>query len=34
VIELVDATGKVVDQRRLEVRGAGVVAKSGTSTRR
>jgi penicillin-binding protein 1C len=28
VIELVDATGKVVDQRRLEVRGAGVVAKS------
>jgi penicillin-binding protein 1C len=28
VIELVDATGKVVDQRKLEVRGAGVVAKS------
>ncbi|MDR6885895.1 MULTISPECIES: penicillin-binding protein 1C [Variovorax] len=28
VIELVDATGKVVDQRRLEVRGAGVVAKN------
>ena len=34
VIELVDATGKVVDQRKLEVRGAGVIAKSGTSTRR
>ncbi|SCX73160.1 penicillin-binding protein 1C [Variovorax sp. EL159] len=28
VIELVDASGKVVDQRRLEVRGAGVVTKS------
>jgi len=28
VIELVDATGKVVDQRKLEVRGAGVIAKS------
>ncbi|MBT2333701.1 penicillin-binding protein 1C [Variovorax paradoxus] len=28
LIELVDATGKVVDQRKLEVRGAGVVAKS------
>ncbi|MDR6424570.1 penicillin-binding protein 1C [Variovorax paradoxus] len=28
VIELVDAGGKVVDQRKLEVRGAGVVAKS------
>ncbi|SEL92737.1 penicillin-binding protein 1C [Variovorax sp. YR750] len=28
VIELVDASGKVVDQRRLEVRGAGVVAKN------
>ncbi len=28
VIELVDATGKVVDQRRIEVRGAGVVQKS------
>jgi penicillin-binding protein 1C len=28
VIELVDATGKVVDQRKLEVRGAGVVAKN------
>jgi penicillin-binding protein 1C len=28
VIELVDATGKVVDQRKLEVRGAGVVTKS------
>uniref|UniRef100_C5CRR2 peptidoglycan glycosyltransferase n=1 Tax=Variovorax paradoxus (strain S110) TaxID=543728 RepID=C5CRR2_VARPS len=28
VIELADATGKVVDQRKLEVRGAGVVAKS------
>jgi len=28
VIELVDATGKVVDQRRIEVRGAGVVAKN------
>ena len=28
VIELVDAGGKVVDQRRLEVRGAGVVTKS------
>jgi penicillin-binding protein 1C len=28
VIELVDATGKVVDRRRLEVRGAGVVAKT------
>jgi penicillin-binding protein 1C len=28
VIELVDAAGKVVDQRRLEVRGAGVVTKS------
>ncbi|MDQ0587181.1 penicillin-binding protein 1C [Variovorax paradoxus] len=28
VIELVDATGKVVDQRKLEVRGAGVLAKS------
>lgn len=28
VIELVDASGKVVDQRKLEVRGAGVVAKS------
>ncbi|SDY14493.1 penicillin-binding protein 1C [Variovorax sp. YR266] len=28
VIELVDANGKVVDQRRLEVRGAGVVTKS------
>ncbi|KLN56900.1 penicillin-binding protein 1C [Variovorax paradoxus] len=28
VIELVDATGKVIDQRKLEVRGAGVVAKS------
>jgi penicillin-binding protein 1C len=27
VIELVDAGGKVVDQRRLEVRGAGVIAK-------
>jgi penicillin-binding protein 1C len=29
VIELVDASGKVVDLRRLEVRGAGVVAKNG-----
>ncbi|MGJ7610474.1 MULTISPECIES: penicillin-binding protein 1C [unclassified Variovorax] len=28
VIELVDAAGKVVDQRRIEVRGAGVVTKS------
>ncbi|WP_198088486.1 penicillin-binding protein 1C [Variovorax sp. E3] len=28
VIELVDGTGKVVDQRRIEVRGAGVVAKN------
>jgi penicillin-binding protein 1C len=28
VIELVDASGKVVDQRRLEVRGAGVVTRS------
>ncbi|RST54865.1 penicillin-binding protein 1C [Variovorax sp. DXTD-1] len=28
VIELVDAAGKVVDQRRIEVRGAGVVAKN------
>jgi len=28
LIELVDAGGKVVDQRRLEVRGAGVVTKS------
>jgi penicillin-binding protein 1C len=28
VIELVDSTGKVVDQRRIEVRGAGVVTKS------
>ncbi|KIQ24780.1 penicillin-binding protein [Variovorax paradoxus] len=28
LIELVDASGKVVDQRRLEVRGAGVVTKS------
>ena len=28
VIELVDATGKVADQRRIEVRGAGVVTKS------
>lgn len=28
VIELVDATGKVVDRRRLEVRGAGVVSKT------
>jgi penicillin-binding protein 1C len=28
VIELVDTSGKVVDQRRLEVRGAGVVTKS------
>ncbi|MGF6351746.1 penicillin-binding protein 1C [Variovorax sp. W2I14] len=28
VIELVDASGKVVDQRKLEVRGAGVVTKS------
>jgi penicillin-binding protein 1C len=28
VIELVDGAGKVVDQRRIEVRGAGVVAKS------
>lgn len=28
LIELADASGKVVDQRRLEVRGAGVVAKS------
>jgi len=28
VIELVDAGGKVVDQRKLEVRGAGVVTKS------
>jgi penicillin-binding protein 1C len=28
VIELVDASGKVVDQRKLEVRGAGVGAKS------
>ncbi|MEJ1126752.1 penicillin-binding protein 1C [Variovorax sp. CCNWLW225] len=28
VIELVEATGKVVDQRRIEVRGAGVVAKN------
>ena len=37
VIELVDASGKVVDQRRLEVRGAGVVAKNnggGNSVRR
>jgi penicillin-binding protein 1C len=31
VIELVDASGKVVDLRRLEVRGAGVVAKNGNS---
>jgi penicillin-binding protein 1C len=30
VIELVDATGKVVDRRRLEVRGAGVLAKSAS----
>ena len=28
LIELADASGKVVDQRRLEVRGAGVVAKN------
>jgi len=28
VIELVDGAGKVVDQRRIEVRGAGVVAKN------
>ncbi|MET3497518.1 penicillin-binding protein 1C [Variovorax boronicumulans] len=28
VIELVDATGKVVDQRKLEVRGAGVLTRS------
>ncbi|MGJ7528028.1 penicillin-binding protein 1C [Variovorax sp. GB1P17] len=28
VIELVDASGKVVDQRKVEVRGAGVVTKS------
>ncbi|RIX77410.1 penicillin-binding protein 1C [Acidovorax cavernicola] len=28
LIELVDATGKVVDQRRVEVRGAGVVTKN------
>jgi penicillin-binding protein 1C len=28
VIELVDASGKVADQRRIEVRGAGVVTKS------
>jgi penicillin-binding protein 1C len=28
VIELVDGAGKVVDQRRIEVRGAGVVTKS------
>ncbi|WPG36553.1 penicillin-binding protein 1C [Variovorax sp. EBFNA2] len=30
LIELVDASGKVVDQRRVEVRGAGVVAAKGT----
>ncbi|MCY1557510.1 hypothetical protein D9M68_943640 [compost metagenome] len=29
LIELVDASGKVVDQRRVEVRGAGVVAAKG-----
>ena len=35
LIELVDAGGKVVDQRRLEVRGAGVVAKNnGSGARR
>jgi penicillin-binding protein 1C len=30
VIELVDGAGKVVDQRRIEVRGAGVVTKSAS----
>jgi len=34
VIELVDAGGKVADQRRIEVRGAGVVAKNNGGARR